>query len=171
MTVYIVYSFILSFTRWRQFSFRFYCIVFNSMCSIELRNLWILNNKISVQVSINLNKVRRSEVYIVKTGSGVATGGWVGPDRTPLTLRPVLRLAQTRIIYIYILRTSVSSEAKYMWSGVVVLGKTLYSSVVVLSVTLNSCGAIEEMILWVLMQFAPLHSWFSFLVVPDLLCS
>ena len=37
--------------------------------------------------------------------------------------------------------------------------------------TLNSCGAIEEMILWVLLQFAPLHSWFSFLVVPDLLCS
>ena len=50
-------------------------------------------------------------------------------------------------------------------------GKTLNSSVVVLSMTLNSCGAIEEMILWVLLQFAPLHSWFSFLVVPDLLCS
>ena len=38
---------------------------------------------------------------------------------------------------------------------------------------LNSCGAIEEMILWVLLQFAPLRrlSWFSFSVVPDLLCS
>ena len=57
-----------------------------------------------------------------------------------------------------------------------VLGMTLNSSVVVLSMTLNSCGAIEEMILWVLLQSAllqstPLHSWFSFLVVPDLLCS
>ena len=52
-----------------------------------------------------------------------------------------------------------------------VLGKTLNSSVVVLSTTLNSCGAIEEMIVWVLLQFAPLHRWFSFLVVPDLLCS
>ena len=51
------------------------------------------------------------------------------------------------------------------------LGKTLNSSVVILSTTLNACGAIEEMILWVLLQFAPLHSWFSFLVVPDLLCS
>ena len=59
------------------------------------------------------------------------------------------------------------------WS---VLGMTLNSSVVVLSTTLNSCGAIKEMILWVLLQSAllqsaPLHSWFSFLVVPDLLCS
>ena len=39
-----------------------------------------------------------------------------------------------------------------------ILGKTLNSSVVVLSMTLNSCGAIEEMILRVLLQFAPLHS-------------
>ena len=31
-------------------------------------------------------------------------------------------------------------------------------------------GAIKKMILWVLLQFAPLHRWFSFLVVPDLLC-
>ena len=62
-----------------------------------------------------------------------------------------------------------------------VLGMTLNSSVVVLSTTLNSCGAIEEMILWVLLQSALLqsaplqsvllHNWFSFLVVPDLLCS
>ena len=39
-----------------------------------------------------------------------------------------------------------------------VLGMTLNSSVVVLSMTLNSCGAIEERILWVLLQFALLHS-------------
>ena len=38
-----------------------------------------------------------------------------------------------------------------------VLGKTLNSSVVVPSTALNLCGAIEEMILWVLLQFAPLH--------------
>ena len=35
------------------------------------------------------------------------------------------------------------------------LGMTLNSSVVVLSMTLNSCGAIEEMIFWVSLQFAP----------------
>ena len=34
-----------------------------------------------------------------------------------------------------------------------------------------SDGAIEEMILWVLLQFAQLRHWFSFLVVPDLLRS
>ena len=43
------------------------------------------------------------------------------------------------------------------------LGMTLNSSVVVLSTTLNLCGAIEES---ALLQSAPLHSWFSFLVVP-----
>ena len=39
-----------------------------------------------------------------------------------------------------------------------ILGETLNSSVVVLSMTLNSCDAIEEMILRVLLQFAPLRS-------------
>ena len=38
----------------------------------------------------------------------------------------------------------------------ILLDKTLNSSVVVLSMTLNSCGAIKEMILWVLLQFVPL---------------
>ena len=68
-------------------------------------------------------------------------------------------------------QTSSSDDGYIVKLGQHVLGKTLNSSVVVLSTTLNSCGAIEEMILWVLLQFAPLHSWFSFLVVPDLLCS
>ena len=51
---------------------------------------------------------------------------------------------------------------KQLQSFHIVLGKTLNSSVVVLSMTLNSRGAIEETILWVLLQFAPLHSWFFF---------
>ena len=43
-----------------------------------------------------------------------------------------------------------SNRVVNKWNGLkqeTVLGKTLNSSVVVLSMTLNSCGAIEEMIL------------------------
>ena len=71
-------------------------------------------------------------------------------------------------LYTHNIRRYIGPAGPWVWR--------LNSSVVVLSTTLNSCGAIEEMILWVLLQSAllqsaPLHSWFSFLVVPDLLCS
>ena len=52
--------------------------------------------------------------------------------------------------------------------GGVVLGKTFNSPTRFCHQTPKS---IEEIILWILLQFARLHSWFTFLVILDLLCS